>query len=104
MWGLAAGSDPERCCREEREVRLENSERHRREECEVRVWDSSERRLTCVWEVRRGEDEILNNVAESVTGASSRSDTETRAGGDIEVSPTTTDHGPEVDSPDLTWS
>jgi hypothetical protein len=39
-----------------------------------------------------------------VTGASSRSDTETRAGGDIEVSPTTTDPGLEVDSSDFTWS
>jgi hypothetical protein len=53
-----------------------------------------------------GEDEILNRVGEScdLTGASSRSDTETRAGGDIEVSPTTTDPGPELDSSDLTWS
>ena len=40
----AAQSDPERPCKEE---------------CEVRVWDSSEGRLVCVWE---GEDEILNSV------------------------------------------
>jgi len=39
-----------------------------------------------------------------VTGASSRSDTEMRVGGDIEVSPKTRDPGAEVDSSDLTWS
>jgi hypothetical protein len=59
----AAGSDPERWCREECEVRLGNLERPCKEECEARVWDSSEERLTCVWE---GEDGILNSVGESV--------------------------------------
>lgn len=62
----AAESDPERCCREEYNVRLGNPERPCREECEARVWDSSERRLICVWEDEEGQNEILNSVGESV--------------------------------------